>query len=74
MHQAGRMVRYCTLVDAIVTDLTWNNGNCTEPPRGMASSVGFLPMATSVPMHWHRQDPTAGEAGICRSMRSASRS
>ena len=50
------------LVDAIVSDPTWNEGNYTEPPRGMASAMGFLLMATSTPMQWQRQFPTAAAA------------
>ena len=50
------------LVDAIVTDPTWENGNYTEPPRGMASAIGFLLMATSVPLQWQQQFPTAAAA------------
>jgi homoserine O-acetyltransferase len=46
------------LVDAIVTDPTWKDGNYTEPPRGMASAIGFLLMATSVPLQWQKQYPT----------------
>lgn len=46
------------LVDAIVTDPTWKNGDYTEPPRGMASAVGFLLMATSVPLQWQEDFPT----------------
>jgi homoserine O-acetyltransferase len=46
------------LVDAIVTDPTWRNGEYTEPPRGMASALGFLLMATSVPLQWQKQFPT----------------
>jgi homoserine O-acetyltransferase len=46
------------LVDAIVTDPTWKDGNYTEPPRGMASAMGFLLMATSVPLQWQKQFPT----------------
>jgi homoserine O-acetyltransferase len=50
------------LVDAIVNDPSWNEGNYTEPPRGMASAMGFLLMATSTPMQWQRQFPTAAAA------------
>jgi homoserine O-acetyltransferase len=50
------------LVDAIVTDPTWKNGNYTEPPRGMASAIAFLLMATSVPLQWQKQYPTAKAA------------
>ncbi len=47
------------LVDAIVTDPTWKDGNYAEPPRGMASALGFLLIATSTPMQWQKQWPTA---------------
>jgi homoserine O-acetyltransferase len=50
------------LVDAIVTDPTWKNGDYAEPPRGLASAIGFLLMATSVPLQWQKQFPTAGAA------------
>jgi homoserine O-acetyltransferase len=50
------------LVDAIVTDPTWKGGEYTEPPRGMASALGFLLMATSVPLQWQKQFPTADAA------------
>jgi homoserine O-acetyltransferase len=46
------------LVDAIVTDPTWKDGNYTEPPRGMASALGFLLLATSVPLQWQKDFPT----------------
>ena len=49
------------LVDAIVTDPTWKDGNYTEQPRGLASALGFLLIATSVPLQWQKQFPT-GEA------------
>lgn len=50
------------LVDAIVTDPTWKGGEYTEPPRGMASALGFLLLATSVPLQWQKQFPTAAAA------------
>jgi homoserine O-acetyltransferase len=50
------------LVDAIVNDPSWKNGDYTEPPRGMASAIGFLLMATSVPLQWQKQFPTAKQA------------
>jgi len=61
------------LVDAIVTDPTWKNGEYTEPPRGMASAIGFLLMATSTPLQWQRQYPTAAEADKFLAAQVASR-
>jgi homoserine O-acetyltransferase len=46
------------LIDAIETDPTWKNGDYTEQPRGLASAIGFLMMATSVPLQWQKQFPT----------------
>jgi homoserine O-acetyltransferase len=50
------------LVDAITTDPTWKNGDYTEQPHGLASALGFLLMATSVPLQWQQQFPTAKAA------------
>jgi homoserine O-acetyltransferase/O-succinyltransferase len=50
------------LVDAIITDPTWKNGDYAEPPRNLASAIGFLMMATSVPLQWQKQNPTAKQA------------
>jgi homoserine O-acetyltransferase len=50
------------LVDAIVSDPTWKGGEYTEPPRGMASALGFLLLATSVPLQWQKQFPTQAAA------------
>jgi homoserine O-acetyltransferase len=61
------------LVDAIVTDPTWRNGDYTEPPRGLASAIGFLLMATSVPMQWQKQFPTAKAADAWLADQIASR-
>ncbi|MGH9384120.1 MAG: alpha/beta fold hydrolase [Vicinamibacterales bacterium] len=46
------------LIDAIVTDPTWKNGDYTEPPRGLSNAIGFLLMATSTPLQWQKQFPT----------------
>jgi homoserine O-acetyltransferase len=61
------------LVDAIVSDPTWKNGDYTEPPRGLASAIGFLLMATSVPLQWQKQFPTAKEADAWLAEQIASR-
>jgi homoserine O-acetyltransferase len=50
------------LVDAIVTDPTWKNGEYTEAPRGLPNAIGFLLMATSAPLVWQKQFPTAAAA------------
>jgi homoserine O-acetyltransferase/O-succinyltransferase len=50
------------LVDAIVNDPTWKNGEYTEPPQGLPNAIGFLLMATSVPLQWQKQFPTAAAA------------
>jgi homoserine O-acetyltransferase len=50
------------LVDAIVNDPTWNDGNYTEQPRGLPNAIGFLLMATSTPLQWQKQFPTAAAA------------
>jgi homoserine O-acetyltransferase len=61
------------LVDAIVTDPTWKNGDYTEPPRGLASALGFLMMATSVPLQWQKQFPTRAAADAWLADQIASR-
>lgn len=61
------------LVDAIVTDPTWKNGEYTEPPRGMASAIAFLLIATSSPLQWQRQYPTAAAADTFLADQVASR-
>lgn len=50
------------LIDAIVNDPTWNGGNYTEQPRGLPNALGFLLMATSSPLQWQKQFPTAASA------------
>ena len=50
------------LIDAIENDPTWLNGNYTEQPRGLGSAIGFLMMATSVPLQWQKQFPTVAAA------------
>jgi homoserine O-acetyltransferase/O-succinyltransferase len=61
------------LVDAIVTDPMWNDGNYTAQPRGLASALGFLMLATSVPLQWQKQFPTAKAADAWLADQIASR-
>jgi homoserine O-acetyltransferase len=62
------------LIDAIETDPTWQHGNYTEQPRGLASAIGFLMMATSVPLQWQKQFPTIAAADKYVADQVASRS
>jgi homoserine O-acetyltransferase len=50
------------LVDAIVNDPSWNGGDYTEPPRGMANAIALLLIAGSTPLQWQKQFPTAAAA------------
>jgi len=50
------------LVDAIVNDPTWNGGNYTAPPKGMANALGFLLIATSTPRLWQKDFASAAAA------------
>ena len=61
------------LIDAIETDPTWKNGEYTEPPRGMASALAFLMLATSVPLQWQKQYPSAKAADDYLAQQIASR-
>lgn len=61
------------LVDAITTDPTWKNGDYVAQPRGLASALGFLLMATSVPLQWQQQFPTAQAADAWLANQIASR-
>jgi homoserine O-acetyltransferase len=61
------------LVDAIVSDPTWQNGEYTGQPRGLSNAIGFLLMATSVPLQWQKQFPTAAAADKWLAAQIASR-
>ncbi|MGH9173044.1 MAG: alpha/beta fold hydrolase, partial [Vicinamibacterales bacterium] len=61
------------LVDAIITDPTWKNGDYVEQPRGLTSAIGFLLMATSIPLQWQKQFPSAKTADAWLADQIASR-
>ena len=50
------------VIDAIEQDPTWMNGDYKEQPRGLASAIGFLMLATSAPLQWQKQFPTIAAA------------
>ena len=62
------------LIDAIETDPSWKHGDYSEQPRGLASAIGFLMMATSVPLQWQKQFPTIAAADKYVADQVASRS
>ncbi|MEO7133775.1 MAG: alpha/beta fold hydrolase [Vicinamibacterales bacterium] len=62
------------LIDAIETDPSWKNGDYTEQPRGLASAIGFLMIATGVPLQWQTQFPTIATADKYVADQVASRS
>ena len=58
----NRMVRR-VIVDAIMRDPEWNNGDYTAPPlRGMRAAMGLLYIMSSAPLLQHRQAGTRAEA------------
>lgn len=60
------------LMDCIRHDPTWENGNYTTQPRGLADAIGFLLMATSAPLQWQKQMPTreAADAWLAQQITS----
>jgi len=62
------------LIDAIEQDPTWMHGEYKEQPRGLSSAIGFLLMATSVPLQWQKQFPTVAAADKFVADQVASRS
>ena len=47
------------IIDSIVTDPEWKNGDYVEQPRkGVIGALNLLIMMQSVPMQWHKQFPT----------------
>jgi homoserine O-acetyltransferase len=58
----NRMIRKL-IIDAIMSDPDWKNGDYTEPPlRGMRAAMGSLFVMTSAPLVQHRQAPTRAQA------------
>jgi len=58
----NRMIRKL-IIDAIMSDPEWKNGDYTQPPlRGMRAAMGDLWVMTSAPLIQHRQAPTRAQA------------
>jgi homoserine O-acetyltransferase/O-succinyltransferase len=58
----NRMIRKL-IIDAIMSDPEWKNGDYTQPPlRGMRAAMGNLFVMTSAPLVQHRQAPTRAQA------------
>ncbi len=63
------------LVDSLISDPAWNEGNYTEQPKvGMANALGWLLIAGSAPLQWQKQFPTAAAADKWLADQIASRS
>ncbi len=50
------------LMDCIRNDPTWQDGNYTTEPRGLADAMGFLLIAVSSPLQWQKMMPTGQAA------------
>jgi len=50
------------LMDCIRNDPSWEGGNYTAQPRGLADAIGFLLIATSSPLQWQKLMPTRDAA------------
>jgi homoserine O-acetyltransferase len=51
------------IMDSIMHDPAWKNGDYTDQPRqGLAAAVNILMMMTSSPLQWHRLGPTRDAA------------
>jgi homoserine O-acetyltransferase len=60
------------LMDCIRNDPTWQNGNYTAQPRGLADALGFLLIATSAPLQWQKQMPSrdASDAWLAQQIKN----
>ncbi|HJU73344.1 MAG TPA: alpha/beta fold hydrolase [Gemmatimonadaceae bacterium] len=58
----NRMIRKL-IIEAIMSDPEWNNGDYTQPPlRGLRAAMGSLFVMTSAPLVQQRQAPTRAQA------------
>jgi homoserine O-acetyltransferase len=53
----NRMMRKA-IIDAIMTDPEWKNGDYQTQPRGLTPAIHMLLMMTSVPLQWQKEAPT----------------